>query len=488
SEDGSYLWPYVIYTTVGQPSTQAFEARDVQGQPVAGTIEFFGYDTSHITINADGTVTGQQEDSISTDYSGTRVWARVDGDTLQYPAHVKVLSQTYNFDYIEVDGGNVTLYYPRSIDGTDYQSLVEQYDYLDLLDQGYEVEKFLTNSVPHGGQRQIVTIEPEEDYDFRHCRNLVGTLRLTYEIGGSDFSNCFMIPYLPGKSPRTDVVYHEFGHAFQLESNVYARSMGNNFIYTEAWANLMFTAVPQIFNEDPASFPLSPSAVQASQAMYDFKVDQQSGRFDDWIASGAALSDLNSNIVHGIALHHRGDRPVEFYQRFFLLFQNEFEDDLNDILEAVESNDSTGVHTFFAAQLSAVVQQDLLPTFRDDYNYPLDSDLFDTAFDRFTQILDASIFTDVEEIGGFAAGSFDAHVFPNPVISEATFRVDFELPGPTKIDVYDSIGRRILRTQIQDQSRNVSYRADFSSFPAGVYFYRVSRNSSSTSGSFVLSH
>ncbi len=486
SNDGSALFPYVLYTTVGSPSATQFEARDASGQPIAGTITFFGYDTSRISIDANGFVTGLVQDSVG--YNGTKVFASVDGDTLQYAAHVRVVSQTYNFDYEELDGEHTKLYYPRSVGSEPLESLVDQYDMVELLDNAYDVEEYLFQTVPDEGAKQIVVVEPEENYDFRHCRNLDNVLRLSYSVAGGQFQNCFMVAYLPGNSPRMDVVYHEFGHAFQDEANVYMRSLDREFIYREGLADLLFTAVPQIVSEEPGLFPLSADGKTAVQAVADFKIAQQQDRYDEWIAGGAVFADLNSNIIHGIILEHREERTIEFYQRFFYVMQDEFEDDLNTVLQTTESLGALGSHTFFVALLGAVVKVDLSSTFTDSYNYTIDMDLHDAAFDKLTQILDASIFTSIDDeptVPDLRGIAID--VYPNPTTTSATFAIKMDSPGEVGVSIYDLLGRQVLSPEVRVSSGiSIDLNVDVSSLPGGMYLYRVTSGQGSDSGKLIV--
>lgn len=484
--DGSTLWPYVLYTTVGSPSATAFEARDKDGQPIAGTLEFVEYDDTRISIDENGFVTGLVADTV--DFNGTKVRATINGDTLSYHAHVRVLSQTYNFDFEELTGDNVVLYYPRSVGPDALEPLVDQYDMVSLLDVAYDVEEYLFQTVPDDSARQIVVVEPEEHYDFRHCRDLDNMLRLSYDVSGAVFQNCFMVPYIQGGSPRMDVVYHEFGHAFQDEATVYLRALDGEFLYREGLADLLFTGVPQLIAEEPVLFPLSADSREAVQAVADFKIDQQNGRYDDWVAGGALFAELNSNIVHGIILHHRETRSIEFYQRFFYALQSEFETDLNEVLESVENLGATGRHSFFVALLGAVIKVDLSPTFVDDYHYVIDQTLHDAAFDKITQILDASIFTSTDDLPGLAGpDAIVTDIFPNPARNNATISIERSSVDNLKVEVFDLLGRQVMEpVTISGASPKVDLSVDLTGLTNGIYLYRVGTSKESVAGKFVI--
>lgn len=484
--DGSNLWPYVLYTTVGSPSTTAFEARDQDGQPIAGTLEFFDYDDTRISIDANGFVTGLIADTVG--FNGTRVRARINGDTLFYSAHVRVLSQDYNFDYEELTGEDVILYYPRVIGPDALEPLVDQYDMLSLLDVAYDVEEYLFQTVPDDSAKQVVVVEPEEHYDFRHCRDLHNMLRLSYDVSGAVFQNCFMVPYIQGGSPRMDVVYHEFGHAFQDETIVYMRGLDGEFLYREGLADLLFTGVPQLIAEEPGLFPLDTDARAAVQAVADFKINQQTGRYDDWVSAGALFEELNSNIIHGIILHHREERTIEFYQRYFYALQSQHEADLDAVLTSVESLGATGRHSFFVALLGAVVKVDLSSTFVNDYHFTIDQTLHDAAYDKITQILDASIFTSTDEQPGLpGVAAIEAAVYPNPARTNATVLVTASGASEMELEVFDLLGRHVLDPIVRAGSPGrTQVGIDVTELTGGVYIYRVKSGSASTSGKFVV--
>jgi hypothetical protein len=115
-----YLYPYNMHLTSGAVSAEPLIIRDESGNPLSGTVTFFGYDGSLISIDPSGYVTALRAESGTE--IGTWVNAQYNGHSVANTCIVRVLSQDYGLSFTEVVGDHIVLWYPTSIDGEDMSS------------------------------------------------------------------------------------------------------------------------------------------------------------------------------------------------------------------------------------------------------------------------------------------------------------------------------------------------------------------------------
>ena len=75
-----------------------------------------------------------------------------------------------------------------------------------------------------------------------------------------------------------------------------------------------------------------------------------------------------------------------------------------------------------------------------------------------------------EEMAGFGLSSAQ----PNPVASQATIRFSLDEAGPTRLSVYDMLGREVLRLVDGTMGEGPqAVRLDAGELPSGVYMLRL---------------
>lgn len=73
-----------------------------------------------------------------------------------------------------------------------------------------------------------------------------------------------------------------------------------------------------------------------------------------------------------------------------------------------------------------------------------------------------------------AAAGFDTYVFPNPSHGNTTLYFNLPQPQTVFLDIFDQTGRQLRQQQISDAPAGKNYvELDLGSFPAGVYYYRL---------------
>lgn len=71
-------------------------------------------------------------------------------------------------------------------------------------------------------------------------------------------------------------------------------------------------------------------------------------------------------------------------------------------------------------------------------------------------------------------------LYPNPFRSTVLLHLDLLMTGPSTVEVFDVLGRRVLRRDLGVQPAGSSeYRLDLAEVPAGLYVVRVSNGSES---------
>jgi PKD repeat protein len=411
-----HLVPYNMHLTAGATGAVPLHVVDQDGNPVSGTLTFSTSDPQDlVSISPSGYVTALRAENTSTEI-GVWVDANLNGQPiLSNTCVVRVLPENYGVPFAEVSGQRTTLYYPTSVNSVNIAALVSQFQVPAVNEYSYQIEFRLMATSPFNGGRQIFEVDFGVTGPNSPCGISGNPLRLGWNIeDSSEWANCFMVPFDPFSVPNPQwfVLYHELGHNMTWASFIFGTAM-NHFLYSEGLASaIALTAMEEIV-ADPVKYPLGDDAAVSLQYRHDDHVKLYLADRLTWVSdpNGANFASLNPNIVDGIWLHHKTGVP-HFADRFFLPLQPLMIEHLGEVLCSVQTEGDVGKHTFFAALMSAAAGTDLYDTFLNDYNYPLDPSLYDTAYTAFTGIIaqrecpgdfDKDGSSDVEDLAVFAA-------------------------------------------------------------------------------------
>jgi len=126
---------------------------------------------------------------------------------------------------------------------------------------------------------------------------------------------------------------------------------------------------------------------------------------------GADFSRLSPNIVDGIWIYHAEPNVPYFASRFFLPLQPKNFEAIGSILCDVDT--VNGMHTFYAALVSAAAGEDLSALFTDTYHFPLDQSLFGKAYSTFSAIIGCTECQTLILLSSFTANSKSGEVILN---------------------------------------------------------------------------
>jgi len=399
-----HLFPYNLHLTAGAVSSQPLVIKDRSGAVQSGTVVFYGYNTSLISIDSLGYVHALRAE---TDVEiGTWVNVQFNGQMVQNTCVVRVLSQDYNLDYTEVVGENTVLYYPVSIDGEDIQSQVELYQ-IPLVDEyAYDLEAEYMGLFPFDSARQIIEVDFGESESQRVCGISGNPFRLGWNIKATEWQNCFLVPFLPPRSPQWFIFYHEVAHNFTWPSNTFGQGLGPVVHYSEGIASVLAIEVMENMRAHPARFPMNTPADTSLAFVIGMQRGNFNGNFQDWLTNGAIFKDLDANIVDGIWLRYRDSVGVSFARRFFLPLQPRFQSEMTPLLDSILANSyADSRHTFFAALVGAAYRQDLGTVFENEFNYPLMRPLYSYMYAKVLDIMNRE-----EIVCGDADGSRDIDI------------------------------------------------------------------------------
>lgn len=377
-----YLYPPNLHLVAGATSVVPLVIVDDEGNEVEGDVTFYGYDETLISISQAGTVTGLRMEGATE--IGTWVRATIDGLPVASTSIVRVLSAETQALFSQHIAQHTALYYPASIDGEGLSIYVTQYEIPLVSEYVYGIQHQIMGIRPFNGARQIFEVDLGENETQRVCGISGNPIRLGWNVNGNAWQNCFLVPFIPPRSPQWNVMYHEMGHNFTWASPSFGKGLGR-FEYSEGMATAISLAAMQTILDKPATYPLGIDAEAAMQQQVEMTSLNVLASFQSWLQAGADFTELNPDIVDGIWLQHRAQRPDDFALRFFRPLQPRYAARVSDVVDAIEGHQQ---HTVFAALVSAGVGYDLSETFSESYHYPIDPVLFDLAYDVFGEIVD----------------------------------------------------------------------------------------------------
>jgi PKD repeat protein len=420
------LKPYNIHLNVGQTSGVPLHVVDQDGNPASGTPSFTINNPPNpalVSISSSGYVTALRAEDTASEIG---VWveaALTGGPSVSNSSVVRVLPQGYTIPgFAEVIGEKTALYYPTAINGEDIAALVTQFQIPTVNEYAYQIENRLMATNPFSGGRQIFEVDFGITEENRVCGISGNPIRLGWNLAGNEWQNCFLVPFPvwappPSRSPQWGVFYHEVGHNMTWASSVFATGLGHYF-YSEGLATAMGMSAMKEILENPGKYPIQSSASLSLQWIYDRDATGFSNDRLDWLNGGAPFSAMTPNIVDGIWLYHETGVP-HFADRFFLPLQPLNIAELGPVLCSVKTGGDNGQHTFFAALTSAAAGTDLYNTFLNDYHYPLNQGLYDSAYAAFNGIIaqrecpgdfDRDGDTDGSDLAELIAGSYSLDI------------------------------------------------------------------------------
>jgi hypothetical protein len=385
--DGSayYLYPYNLHLVAGARSAVPLQLRDALGNVITGPISFSGYDNSLISISSDGYVTAKRAETASE--IGTWVNASISGGSVANTCVVRVLSTNYNFSYASAEATNTILYYPTSINGENISSYVTSFEMAQTLDYAYRLERSLMSVTPFYGCKQIYEIDFGESETQRVCGISGNPIRIGWGAGGNTWQNCFLVPFIPPRSPQWGVMFHELGHNMTMVSYSFSVGFGiTDYVEGLATAIGMESSCKIVDGADRYSM----SSQTRSSIAWVLNRDSTNyiGSLQAWLNNGGVFSSYNADITDGVWLYYRRNRPADFAQRFFAPLRPDYETLVSPYYSAVNASGNNGKHTFFAALVSAAVGRDLSAEFTGTFHFPIVPSLFNNLYVAFVNAID----------------------------------------------------------------------------------------------------
>gem|GEM_PF-2838273 len=387
SLDGSayYLFPYNLHLVSGARSAVPLQLRDASGNVVPGSISFSGYDNSLISISSDGYVTAKRAETATE--IGTWVSANINGGSVANTCVVRVLSTNYNLVYASAESPNIILYFPTSINGENISSYVTGYEMAQTLDFAYKVERSLMAVTPFYGSKQIYEVDFGEQEAQRVCGISGNPIRIGWGAGGNTWQNCFLVPFIPPRSPQWGVMFHELGHNMTMISNTFSVGFGITD-YVEGLATAIGLECSSTIVDGVDRFPMTSQTRYSIAWVLNRDSTNYLSALQNWVIGGATFSSYTADITDGIWLYYRRGRPADFGQRFFTPLRPAFESIISPYYSAINNSGDNGKHTFFAALVSAAVGRDLSSEFTSAFHFPVVQSLFNSLYPAFTSAID----------------------------------------------------------------------------------------------------
>ena len=471
-----YLYPYNLHLTNAITSAEPLVIKNDDGNIISGTLNFFGYDQTLISISADGYVTALRQENP--DEIGTWVSATINGQTVANACIVRVLSINYNITFIEETRANTKLYYPDSIKGENISAYVAQYEIPAVIEYFYTIQQELMGLQPSNGCKQIIEVDFGETEQQRVCGISGNPLRLGWNIAGNIWQNCFLVPFFPPRSPQWFIFAHEMGHNFTWDSAIFAQALGT-FLYSEGMASSLGLECYEKMMNNPSEFPLQNDAKTTIQAQVNQYQNTFQSAFQTWINRGAIFSELTPDIIDGIYYHYKANYSGNFEQRFYLPLQPEFTSELSGILSDVAANGENGKHTFFAALISAAIEEDASQEFITTYHYPIVQTLFDNAYPVLKNLMDINGAIKDQETNSIERFTLYNN-YPNPFNPSTTISYQIQIPGNVVVKIFNTLGQEVITlvnkrqfpgsySVIWDGKNNEGQRMS-----SGTYLYKLS--------------
>lgn len=382
-----YLYPPVLHLVPGESGL--IRAIDDAGREIQGRRITFSVGRSDLfSVTQDGLVTALRLEKPD-EYYGSVVWATIDGLRSSNNVIVRVLSTRYDFAHEWIITEHTGLYYPSRVKGENIAHYVQKYEIAQANEYAYKIQSMLLRCVPWNGARQIFAVEfGEGGKEFTPCGIAGNPIRLGWNLLGNEWANCFLVPFMPPRSPQWGVFYHELGHNFTWASDVFSQALGVLEEYSEGLATALGLTAIEIMLNYPHHYPLTSETRESLRYIYNRDTQSFKKKYEDWLRSGIPFLYLDqrerNDIVDGIWFHWK-ERRSDFAHRFFALLSPAHASELLPVVRKATSDEDR--HTLFAALVSAAVGEDLREVFSNKYKFPINSRLFYEFYNAFTKII-----------------------------------------------------------------------------------------------------
>jgi hypothetical protein len=420
-----YLFPYNLHLTPNSTSNDPIVVKDAGGNTLSGNIFFFGFDRSMLSINDEGYVTSLRAETGSE--IGTWVHASFNGHTVANACIVRVLSQDYNLSFTQIVGEKTALYFPTTVSSVDVDYYVHRFQVPLVNEYAYRIQSRLMGLVPFDSARQIMEVDVAESEESRVCGVSGNPIRLGWNIKGDNWQNCFLVPYLPPRSPQWFVMYHELGHNFTWPSYTFGRGLGPSVLYSEGLAAALSLETMRSVLENPTGFPVELQTTQSLQHVHNLNANNFRNKFSEWYTFGADFSKIDPDVINGLLLRYRDIQGYSFERRFFMPLRPKYYPETSPIIDYIDTHGLPAMHTFFAALVSAAFEADLSDVFAHELHFPLDQPFFQFSYPILRSILDA---------GDYLCGDANGDDFVD--VDDVIFIVNYIFLGGPEPTPYES--------------------------------------------------
>ncbi|MEM4531398.1 MAG: hypothetical protein QXY39_06000 [Thermofilaceae archaeon] len=380
-----YLFPPVVHLTPGERSVHPIKIIDDSGREIRPSNVVFHVYSDLVSISSDGYITALRQERVRE--HGASITATIEGQLAANSVTVRVLSTRYDFAFGWITTEHTALYYPVRVKGENIESYVMKFEIPRINELAYTIQHSIIRTIPYDGARQIFAIEFGEGDENSPCGLAGNPIRLGWNITGGEWSNCFLVPFLPPRSPQWTVFYHELGHNFTLENSTFSDMF--DYILQEYGEGLA-TALGLMTIETILREGRINNDTRASlELLYNRDVQNFLTKYERWVKSHIPFSNLSqlerNDIVDGIFFYW-ASKVNDFGVRFFKVFWPQYNLTVHSIIRKL-GND-VDRHTLFAALVSAAARQDLLTVFRDSYGFPVNTNLFYEAYNTFLNLME----------------------------------------------------------------------------------------------------
>lgn len=379
-----YLFPPVVHLTPGERSAHPIKIIDDFGREIRPSNVVFHVYSDLVSISSDGYITALRQERVRE--HGASITATIEGQPAANSVTVRVLTTRYDFAFGWITTEHTALYYPVRVKGENIESYVMKFEIPRINELAYTVQHSIIRTIPYDSARQIFAIEFGEGDENSPCGLAGNPIRLGWNITGGEWSNCFLVPFLPPRSPQWTVFYHELGHNFTLENSTFS-GMFDYILqeYGEGLATALgLMTIETILREGRVNNDTRASL----ELLYNRDVQNFLTKYEQWVKSRVPFTNLpqweRNDIVDGIFFYW-ASKTNDFGTRFFKVFWPQHNLTISPIIRKLRNDEDR--HTLFAALVSAAVRQDLLVVFRETYGFPINTDLFYEAYDTFLNLM-----------------------------------------------------------------------------------------------------
>jgi hypothetical protein len=268
-------------------------------------------------------------------------------------------------------------------------TMIERYDFLEIMDAMYSIQKELVGVVP---------IAEPYLYEFNYY--LCGGAGQPIGLGYGCIEN-------PANEPHWGVIFHETGHGFTGHiffndiDNFGAFSAQNSerflglheFRYSEGFATLNSLYSLYMLTTNPDSYKVQEPALSSMRTQFENDKHMRDEKncnpnedpcsLYDYEQRSSPFNRINPNIIDGIFIEIAEDKSMNpygwgVYKRFYKVFLP-----TSTGLPPVNANKGD---TFFVAALSAATGSDLRAQFK-EWNFPVDDVYYNQVYPTLVEII-----------------------------------------------------------------------------------------------------